>query len=64
MLHLCRRGRENLREMKKTTFKIEEDSCGREYVRQVEDELDKNHRENDAPSDSPGEGRMYGLPGK
>ncbi|WAR14212.1 hypothetical protein MAR_004317 [Mya arenaria] len=33
MYHLCRRGQENLREMKKTTFAVEVDSSGREYVR-------------------------------
>lgn len=64
MLFLCRRGRENLREMTKTTFAIAVDSCGKEYVFQVTDELDKNHRENDKPTDNPGEGRMYALPGK
>ncbi|CAG2196909.1 unnamed protein product [Mytilus edulis] len=62
MFHLCRRGRENLREMNKSTFAIQTDASGREYVFQARDELDKNHREN---SDSCiTEGRMYAVPGK
>lgn len=35
------------------------DGSGRRYVYQALDELDKNHRENDDPSDSTGDGRMY-----
>ena len=32
---------------------------GKKFVYQVVDELDKNHRANDQPDDSPGDGRMY-----
>ena len=35
------------------------DAAGKKFVYQVVDELDKNHRVNDQPDDSPGEGRMY-----
>ncbi|KAK2549950.1 hypothetical protein P5673_029555, partial [Acropora cervicornis] len=38
------------------------DATGKKFVYQVIDELDKNHRANDQPDDSPGEGRMYERP--
>lgn len=56
MFYLCRRGRENLREMTVETFKICTDPQGREYVFQAIDEGDKNHTENDNPDDTIGEG--------
>ena len=43
MYFLCRRGRENLREMKKGTFVVAKDTNGKEYVYQALDEADKNH---------------------
>ena len=43
MYFLCRRGRENLREMKKGTFVAAKDTNGKEYVYQALDEADKNH---------------------
>lgn len=63
MYYLCRRGRENLREMTRDTFSVGTDSTGRRYVYQLKGELDKNHRERDKPDDTVGEGRMYELPG-
>lgn len=42
--YLCRRGRENQREMTKTTFAVDKDSQGVEFVYQNIDEADKNHR--------------------
>ena len=39
----CRRGRENLYEMKFNTFQVDLDSTGRRYVFQAIDEYDKNH---------------------
>ena len=39
MLFICRRGRENLRELKKGHFKIQSDANGRQYVTQAIDEL-------------------------
>jgi hypothetical protein len=61
--YLCRRGRENLREMSKETFKIGKDASGKEYVCQAVDEADKNHRVTDGPNETPGEGRMYEIKG-
>ena len=59
MYYLCRRGRENLREMKKDTFRIATDATGRRFVYQHTDEKDKNHKENADPNDTVGEGSMY-----
>ncbi|WAR13916.1 hypothetical protein MAR_004021 [Mya arenaria] len=59
MYHFCRRGRANLREMKKTTFAVEVDSSGREYIRQIMDKADINHGIDSAPDDTVGEARMY-----
>ena len=47
MLHLCRRGRENLRQLKTYSFNIKK----LPDVTQVMDELTKNHRENDEAED-------------
>lgn len=58
---LCRRGRENLRSMKKDHFSIERDGGGRLFVFQRQDEEDKNHKEDD--DETIGEGRMYERPG-
>jgi hypothetical protein len=44
MFYLCRRGRENLRTMTKSTFEVRKDAGGREYIFQAVDEADKNHR--------------------
>jgi hypothetical protein len=44
MFYLCRRGRENLRTMMKSTFKVGKDAGGQEYIFQAVDEADKNHR--------------------
>ena len=44
MFYLCRRGRENLRQMSKSTFAVACGANGVEYVYQVLDEADKNHQ--------------------
>ena len=44
---------------KKQSFSVGVDGAGRKYVYQHLDELDKNHRQNDDPFDSSGDGRMY-----
>ena len=62
MFHLIRRGREKLRLLTKESFAVQVDAAGKKFVYQVVDELDKNHRANDQPDDSPGEGRMYERP--
>ena len=59
MFHLIRRGRENLT---KESFAVQVDAARKTCVYQVVDELVKNHRANDQPDDSPGEGRMYERP--
>lgn len=47
------------------TFCIGRDLSGRRYVFQVLDEMDKNHRaDNQDPSGSVGDGRMYEQPGE
>ena len=43
MFYLCRRGRENLREMSKATFAVGYDAEGLQFIHQVKDEADKNH---------------------
>ena len=61
LYYLCRRGRENLRSMKKSTFAIDKDENGEKYIYQKEDEADKNH----GPSDTAiaNQGRIYERPG-
>ena len=59
MFQLIRRGRENIRLLTKESFAEQVDAVGKTFVYQVLDELDKNHRTNDQPDDSPGEGRIY-----
>ena len=57
--YLCRRGRENARDMTRDTFQIAKDATGREYVFQAIGEHDKNHTANDAPDDTIGEGKSF-----
>ena len=52
MLFFCRRGRQNLRELKKEDFSICTDSSGVRFVCKVEDELTKNRRENNEAQES------------
>ena len=53
----CRRGRENLYDMKTDTFAIGTDPDGRQFIYQAVDEMDKNHRyDNIEPAN---EGRIY-----
>lgn len=59
ILYLCRRGRENQRQMTKSTFTVGKDAKRREYVFQREGESDKNHQEDSSRDDTIGEGRMY-----
>ena len=46
MLCFCCRGRQNLRQLKKSHFRVFKDASGKKYVAKVVDELTKNHREN------------------
>ena len=59
MFHLICRGRENLHLHKRQSFSVRVDGAGQKYVYQHLDELDKNHRQNDDPFDSSGDGRMF-----
>ena len=51
MYQLCRRGQENLRQIKVTDFVIKTAENGREYIEKVKDELTKNRRECDEPQE-------------
>ena len=44
MIHLCRRGQENLQSLKKQDFLIKKDASGIEYIVKSSDELIKNRR--------------------
>ena len=44
MLYVCRRGRENLREMKRSDCACTTDSDGLRYIYICKDELTKNHK--------------------
>lgn len=59
MFQLVRRGRENLKAMKKNTFAVEVDATGKKYIYQRTGEADKNHNVNDNSFDTIGEGRIY-----
>ena len=43
-------------------FAVQVEAAVKKFVYQVVNELDKNHRANDQPDDSPGEGRMFERP--
>ena len=47
MLYFCRRGRQNLRELKIKDFSTTKDDKGARYVTKSGDELTKNRREDD-----------------
>ena len=53
----CQRGRENLYDMKRNTFKLVVEPDGLESVVQDQDEIDKNHNFEDSTKTN--EGRMY-----
>ena len=57
-LYFCRRGRENLRQLKRDHFKIATDENGREFVTQNVDEMTKKTREDNMSFRTDG-GRMY-----
>ena len=59
MFRLCRRGRENLRQMTKSSLAVAVDATDAKSVFQVEDEYNRNHSENDTSSDTPNEGSVY-----
>ena len=61
MLCFCRRGHRNLRQLKKSHFRVTKDASGEKYVAKVVDELTKNHRENDKEKEEGG--MMYETEG-
>ena len=60
MLYFCRRGRQNLRQLKKADFEVHTDATGAKFVSKVRDELTKNHREDDKAEER---GVMYATEG-
>ncbi|XP_062613233.1 uncharacterized protein LOC134275012 [Saccostrea cucullata] len=63
MFYSCRRGRENLRCMKKTDFVLKSDSHGRRYYINFAKYETKNHRGADVGDDDSSSGRIYEMPG-
>ena len=59
MLHFSRRGRENLRQLKKADFSLRTDPNGLKYLCIERDELTKNHQTNNNTAD----GRMFEIKG-
>ena len=60
MLYFCRRGRQNLRELKIKDFSSTKDDKGARYVTKSGDELTKNRREDDEGFEG---GMMFEKPG-
>lgn len=63
LLYYCRRGREGLRNMTKSTFQVAVDGTGRKFVYHSGSELTKNHNADDNSGDTNGEGRIYATGG-
>lgn len=61
MLYICRRGRENLRDLTPGHFAVSSDATGRQFLYQAKDEMRKNRRDDDdCRSDG---GRIYAIEG-
>ena len=60
MLYFCRRGRQNLRELKIKDFSFTKDDKGARYVTKSGDELTKTRREDDKGFEG---GMMFEKPG-
>jgi len=58
MIHFGRRGRENLRSLKRSDFALSTDGAGDRYV-YLTDERTKNHQDDDSGA----EGHMYEVKG-
>ena len=63
MFYVCRRGRENLREITRETIVVSTDSLGQKFIFQKLDEADKNHTHSAVPDDTVGEARICEIPG-
>ncbi|CAG2234023.1 KCTD1_15 [Mytilus edulis] len=59
ILYFCRRGQENLRDLKVSDFDILTDDSGKRYVSKVTSELTKNHQGDQTEEFEPEGGRMY-----
>ncbi|XP_034315807.2 uncharacterized protein KIAA1958-like isoform X2 [Magallana gigas] len=57
MMHFGRRGRENLRTLRRTDFSVSTDGEGCMYVEKIRDEQTKNHQDDSCKA----EGRMYEI---
>ena len=64
MFFLCRRGRENLRDMTRDHFVVDKTSSGRKCIRQVTDEHDKNHSFQDNQEHAATDGIIFERPGE
>ena len=63
MFYTCRRGRENLRCMKKKDFVLKNDAQGRRFYINTAKYETKNHRGADIADDDSSGGRIYEIPG-
>lgn len=63
MFSTCRRGRENLRKMKKTDFVLTPDGQGRIYYLNVAQYETKNHRWSNVNDYDASSARIYEIPG-
>lgn len=61
-LYFCRRGVENLSQLRKTDFEIREDEDRRQYVIKVVSEVDKNHSGINLERNETEGARMYAVP--
>ena len=59
ILYFCRRGQENLPEMKPDDFETKTDDDGKQYICKVTSELTKNHQGVESEDFEPKGGRMY-----
>ena len=59
ILYFCRRGQENLPEMKSDDFETKTDDDGKQYICKVTSELTKNHQGVESEDFEPKGGRMY-----
>ena len=56
MLYFCRRGRQNLRQLKKSDFAVNTDSMGAKFVSKIADKLTENQTRETREDDESEEG--------
>lgn len=59
LLYFCRRGQENLRDLRPSDFEVSMDDEGKEYIRRTSSEVTNNHQGMDDEDYEPEGGRMY-----